>query len=321
MDRRQASPEELPELVLDELRMLDLEEASHQSMPAHMASASGIARRGRWVYVIGDESFFLAAFDLTSEGPGRLHRALEGEVLVDPAERAKHKADLEALTVLPPATGSPHGTLLGVGSGSGEGRDRGFAWDLDTDGSLSGEPREIDLSPIFDLLREEIGDLNVEGAAVLGERLCLFHRGNRGELGNAVAELSLERALESMTGDLRFDRDELTGFGAYELGKLEGTDLCFSDATPLSDELIVFTASAEDDEDDEVRGSVVGTLGPGGEVHRLREIDRRWKVEGVHATIDTGVLDLLFVCDQDDPDVASPLLGASMPLEAVHEAG
>ena len=316
MDTTNAEPEGLEELHLDRLRGLDLAEPPHPDLPAHVASASGVAKRGRHVYVVGDESLFLAHFDLTTGEPGTLHRALEGDVVVDPEERAKTKADLEALTVLPPAEGSPHGSLLGIGSGSGEGRDRAFSWDLATDGGLHGEPREIDLSPVYDLLRSELGDLNVEGMAVRDDRLCLFHRGNRGELGNAVAELSLEQALESIRGDRSFDVEELISLRAYELGKLEGVDLCFSDATPVGGGLIVFTASAEDDESDAILGSVVGTLSDGGAVNRLREIDRRWKVEGVHATIDTGVLDLLFVCDQDDPDEASPLLGASMPLEA-----
>jgi hypothetical protein len=60
---------------------------------------------------------------------------------------------------------------------------------------------------------------------------------------------------------------------------------------------------------------VVGTLDLDGAVRRLRTIDRRWKVEGVHAAIDTGVLDFTFVCDQDDPDTPSPLLSATMPVE------
>ena len=38
-----------------------------------------------------------------------------------------------------------------------------------------------------------------------------------------------------------------------------------------------------------IRGSVVGTISGDGSVHRLRTIDPQWKVEGVHATIDTGV--------------------------------
>jgi hypothetical protein len=59
---------------------------------------------------------------------------------------------------------------------------------------------------------------------------------------------------------------------------------------------------------------VVGTLQLDGTVRRLRTIDRRWKVEGVHAAIDTGVLDFTFVCDQDD-DAPAPLLSATMPLD------
>ena len=31
--------------------------------------------------------------------------------------------------------------------------------------------------------------------------------------------------------------------------------------------------------------------------------------------IDTGVMDFLFVCDQDDPDTPSPLLSAAMPVD------
>lgn len=315
MDSAQAEPEDLDELPLDHLRDLTLEEGSAPELPPHLASASGVARRGRNVYVIGDESNHLAVFDLTSEEPGRLVRALSGEVSTDPAERAKHKSDLEALTVLPPGEGSPYGILLGVGSGSGPQRDRGFAWDLEPDGGLGGDPREIDLGPVYELLRGEIGDLNVEGAAVLGEELLLFHRGNDAETDNAIARISLSHALESLRGDLRIDVEELASLRTYGLGSLDGVELCFSDATPLGDGYVVFTASAEDS-DGAIHGSVIGLLAPDGDVQRLRRIDRRWKVEGVHATADTGVLDLLFVCDQDDPDTPSPLLGASMPMES-----
>lgn len=314
METARARPEDLDELPLDRLRDLDLEAGSGPGQPPYVASASGVARRGRNVYVIGDESNHLARFDITDASPGTLHRALPGEIPSDPDERARRKSDLEALTVLPPGHGSPYGILLGVGSGSGEGRDRGFAWDLGPDGGLAGDPREVDLGPAYALLRERIGDLNVEGAAVLGEELLLFHRGNDDSTANAVARIGLGEAIESMQGDLRIDVDELLAIRDYDLGDLDGVELCFSDATPLGDGRVVFTASAED-EDGEIRGSVIGVLDDEGEVRRLRRIDRKWKVEGVHATTDTGVLDLLFVCDQDDPGTPSPLLGASMPIE------
>jgi hypothetical protein len=125
--------------------------------------------------------------------------------------------------------------------------------------------------------------------------------------------------MASLRGDLRIDPRELDVVRSYDLGTLDGVPLAFSDATPLGRDLLVFTASAEAQgeagPDGEIRGSVVGTIGLDGDVQRLRTIDRRWKVEGVHATIDTGVMDFLFVCDQDDPDSASPLLSAAMPVD------
>jgi hypothetical protein len=60
---------------------------------------------------------------------------------------------------------------------------------------------------------------------------------------------------------------------------------------------------------------VVGTIDRGGEVRRLRTIDRKHKVEGVHAALDTGVVTMTFVCDQDDPEIPSPLLSATMPVD------
>lgn len=313
VDSTRAEPEDLEELKLDRLRDLDLAEPPVPEMPKHLASASGVARRGRYVYAIGDESNHLAQFDLPSGEPGTLHRALSGEMPADAGERKKQKSDLESLTVLPPGDGSSHGVLLGIGSGSGPGRDRGFAWDLEANGGLRGDPREIDLAPIYELLGGEIDGLNVEGAAVLGSELLLFHRGNEDRDGNAIARIPLQDALDSVLGDLRFDASELASLRRYELGELNGVELCFSDANPLGDDAVVFTASAED-ADGAIHGSVLGVLDTDGSVRRLRQIDRRWKVEGVHATTDAGVLDLLFVCDQDDPEEPSPLLGASMPM-------
>jgi hypothetical protein len=314
MDTRSSTPEEVPPLELRKLRDLDLERPSERSRPAHLSAASGVVRRGDYAYVIGDDELDLAVFRISSGAPGKLHRALSGELPDDPGERKREKPDLEALTALPPFEGAPHGGLLGLGSGSSPGRDRSFFWALDADGSLEGEPRTIDFRPAYERLRRELGEINIEGAAVFGECLWLFHRGNEGDAPNAVAEFALTDLSASLSGDLAVDPGELAGVRAYDLGQLDGVRLCFSDATPLFDRLVVFTASAES-EDGAIRGSVVGAIDAEGRVRRLRTIDRRWKVEGVHAAMDTGVVDFVFVCDQDDPDTPSPLLSATMPLE------
>jgi hypothetical protein len=309
-DHRSGDVEALPPLHLRELRRLDLAEP-----PGRVAAASGIVRRGDVVHVIGDDQRYLAEFRLSSPAPGTVRRLLEAD--------GDDKPDLEALTVLPPFADHPYGALLGLGSGSAPARRRGFTCALAADGTLAGEPAELDLAPVYALLAEHVDGLNVEGACVMGERLWLLHRGNRGERTNVVAELSLDALVRSLGGDRRVDVHELAAVREYDLGSLDGVELTFSDATPIGGDLLVFTASAEaqgvDGPDGAIRGSVVGTIDLDGDVRRLRTIDRRYKVEGVHATIDTGVLDFLFVCDQDDPDAAAPLLSAAMPLDGRFE--
>jgi hypothetical protein len=321
MDERVATPEGLPPLELRRLRDLDLREPPDDGMPAHIASASGVVRRGDFVYAIGDDLLQIGVFELAAGGPGVLLEVLPGDLPDDPEERGAHKPDLEALTALPPVDAEPHGGLLGLGSGSNPSRDRGFFWSFAADGSLNGSPRTIDLHPVYEELRGDLdGRVNIEGAAVLGGRLWLFHRANEDGGRNAVAEFELGDLSRTLAEDHVVDPGELRSVRRYELGELDGVSACFSDATMLTDELVCFTASAEDPDSGGIRGSVVGTIDAGGEVRRLRTIDPRWKVEGVDATVDTGMIDLLFVCDQDDPETPSPLLTATMPLDAELDA-
>jgi hypothetical protein len=322
MDKHSATMEGLPPLELRRLRELDLAAPPEPGGAAHVASASGVVRRGDFVYVIGDDQLHLGVFRMSSPEPGETVRVLAGDLPEEAEARSDAKPDLEALTMLPPFKGHAYGALLGLGSGSAPERDRGFVWALDADGSLRDSVRALDLAPLFARLRSDIEALNIEGACVVGDRLWLMHRGNRGGTANVVAELSLDRVMESILGDARIDPGELSAMRSYDLGRLDGVELTFSDTTPLGGDLLVFTASAEADGtsgDGAIRGSVIGTIDARGDVQRLRTIDRRYKVEGVHASIDTGVMDLLFVCDQDDPGTPSPLLSAAMPLEAAFE--
>jgi hypothetical protein len=321
MDRRSAKPEDLPPLELRRMRDLDLVEGSARGRPPHLSSASGIVRRGSFAYVIGDDELFVGVFDLATQEPGRLERALEGELPGDDGERKGAKPDLEALTALPPLEGSPHGGLLGLGSGSGELRDRGFFWPFGADGGLAGQPSTIDLAPLYARLGDEVGAVNVEGVAVMDDRVWLLNRGNERGSVNAVAELAVGDLSESLQSDRELDADELIAVREYRLGEVDGVELCFSDATALFENLIGFTASAEGSEDGDIHGSLIGAIDAEGDVLRLRSIDPRWKVEGVHAAVDAGVIDLVFVCDQDDPGVASPLLSATMPLDGRFEPG
>jgi len=226
--------------------------------------------------------------------------------------------------MLPPFAGRPFGSLLGLGSGSRPQRERGFVWGLAADGSLDGDPIELDLSPLYERLRASAPELNIEGASAVADRLWLAHRGNTDQGLNIVAEVPLDRFIDCVQDDGRIDCGVEANIRTYELGDLDGVPLTFSDLAPLADGLVVFTASAEPGSDGhgadgEIRGSVVGTIDRDGRVERLRTLAKKWKVEGVYASLDARVIDFLFVCDQDDPDVASPLLSGAMPIESRFE--
>ena len=318
MEKRVAQAEDLPPLELREVGMLELEAPSSPGGKSYVASASGVVRRAEYVYVIADDELCLAVFDASSDAPGRFERALSGELPAEERARSKEKPDLEALTTLPPFEGNPYGALLGLGSGSAPGRDRGFAWALRADGSLDGDPIELDLAPLYELLRDRLDALNVEGAAVMGDELWLLQRGNSKHGENVVVALSCEEVLESLERDRTLAAEEFVRVLSFDLGELQGVPLTFSDASALGSEMLVFTASAEDSSDGgngSIIGSVVGTIDLGGEVRRLRTIERKYKVEGVHAVLDSGVVTMTFVCDQDDPDTTSPLLSATMGVE------
>src|ERR687897_410289 len=155
MDDHVVTPEGLPPLELRELRGLDLREPPDDGMPAHVASASGVVRRGEFVYVIGDDLLQIGAFELSGGEPGVLVQVLPGDLPDGGTERSKHKPDLEALTALPPIEDEPNGGLLGLGSGSKPSRDRGFFCSFAAAGSLHGDPRTIDLHPVYEALRGE----------------------------------------------------------------------------------------------------------------------------------------------------------------------
>jgi hypothetical protein len=94
----------------------DLEEPSAPGRPAHLSAASGVVRRGDFVYVLGDDELHLGVFQLSSGAPGRLLRVLGGDLPEDHRERSGAKPDLEALTLLPPFESHPYGVRLHTGA-------------------------------------------------------------------------------------------------------------------------------------------------------------------------------------------------------------
>ena len=179
MDRESAKPEELPPLELTKLRDLDVERDEGDERPGYIFSASAVVRRADYAYVVGDDELDLAVFALSDPGRASCARRSRGELPTTDDERAREKPDLEALTALPPFEGAPFGGLLGLGSGSSDrSRPRLLLAARRRTARSRASRCQIDLAPLYDLLRAELGELNVEGAAVLRRPLLVFHRGN-----------------------------------------------------------------------------------------------------------------------------------------------
>lgn len=299
---------------LKKLRELTLSNTV-EGRPDHLSAGSGLVRHGDYLYVIGDDELDLGVFSLRDSGPGELVRLFEGELPTEDKVRHRYKPDLEALTTLPPFRFCPHGALLALGSGSGESRDRGFAWSLDEDGALRGFPRVVDLSDLYEFLEQHVvEELNIEGVAVAGDRLVLFQRGNpEGGGANLVVHLSLDKVMNQLTSDFAIESSELYEVREFDLGEAGGADYAFSDADSLPGGRLAFSASAEG-EDGDCRGSVVGVIGPGGELEQLEHVDSESiKVEGIDAVAEGDAIHMLIVSDADATDVASPLMSATLP--------
>jgi hypothetical protein len=291
------------------LRELTLDVSRAAGGGRYVSAASGLVRTGGHMYVAADDERELAVFPATGDGPGRLVRFLPGELPADPEERKRDKPDVEALALL------PGGALLALESGSKPNRRGGVLWDLDAGGALTGDPRRLDLAPLYAVLEADIPDLNIEGATVAGDRLLLFQRGN-GRAGiNATIALDLARArIEMRDGGL--SPAVLIDIDRHDLGEVDGVRLCFSDATAVGDVGVLFSAVAEAGEDTYrdglCAGAAVGMLRPDRKLDWIRPLDPPAKVEGIEVHRAGTGLDLLMVADPDDPATAAPLLAARL---------
>jgi hypothetical protein len=296
------------------VRDLTLRPGQEEGGRPFVEAASGLVRTGGSLCVVADDALALALFPIEGDAPGRLVALLSGDLPDDDDERKARKPDFEALTLVPPFPGAPHGALLALESGSKASRHWAAVWPLDRDGALDGEPERVELSPLYRELGERLPGLNVEGAPVHGDRLLLLQRGNEPGSVLATAALSLAGVLDRLAAGRALDGALVEEVREHDLGTVgEGVRLCFSDAAPLEDGRLVFSAVAEDTErDGALAGAALGVIGPDGEVERIEPLEPAAKVEGVEAALGPDGIDLLLVADADDPDRPSPLLAARL---------
>jgi hypothetical protein len=290
-------------LRIEHLRDLTLRRATHTPGQHHLSAASGLVCANGRVYVIADDEHHLALFD-DAHTPGRTVRLFEGRLPSGMKARKKRKPDTETLALL------PGGMLLTLGSGSRPKRCRGAWIALDNDGRPQRPARQVDLSPLYEPLRERFEDLNIEGAFVSGGEFVLLQRGHAGGSPNA----SIHYALSSVLAWL-FDGADVpvaSRLQRHRVGSVAGVPLGFTDGAALLGGRWVFTAVAEATDDSVADGacvgSVVGVMSAEGELSARHAMPNGEKIEGIDARLRRGSIEFCVVTDADDPRIASQLL-------------
>ena len=292
-----------------DLSVLD-DEGNERNLP--IAAASALLRVGHFLLVLSDDEREMALFEDRTDEPGTLIKVMDGTTPSSPDERADHKPDFECMAHFEPFDRFEHGAILGLGSGSAPDRNQATLLSLTSDGRPDSDFEVADLGPLYERLREDIVDLNIEGSAVVGDVFRLMQRGNGPEGRNASVDLDADAVRSALAGGEPISPSAVQTIEFYDLGYLKGVPLCFSDASPLPDGRMAFIASAEIDGG--YVGSSLGLMNSDGTVEFNEPVDHELKLEGLAADVlKDGRIRLVMVSDSDDPDQPSPLMETHLP--------
>ena len=287
-----------------------------------VTAASAIAPLGDGWLIAQDDSTLAAWRRPGSTTPVRVLPSVEGHDWFSEAAGTKHlKPDFE---VACPAEVDGAPAVLLLGSGSTPRRMHGVLVRL-----RDGQPvvHAGDLHPVYarvaEAIRVPLDQLNLEGASRHGASVRWFHRGLLAAgLPSSSIDLPLEELVAAVLGRAPAAAVTLGRPLAYELGEVDGVGLAVTDAVALPDGRLLLSAAAEDSPNAIDDGPVVATalaLVDGDDVVAVTpipEVDGRvHKVEGLGLVdLEDGVVRLLAVVDDDDPDVPSTELDLRVVL-------
>lgn len=292
------------------LRLLQVDPGLHPRRQRHVSSASGLVITGRHACLVADDENHLVVFECGTIATGALGfvRLAEGALPEDAGARKRLKRDLETLLWVPASPVAP-GLLVALGSGSTPQRDFAYVLELDATGCPQGNARRLSLQLLYDSIRAELGEINIEAGFVQDGILTLVHRAHAGAPINAAVRVALPDA--SWLARDSFAEQAALDIIPLDLGELDGVPLGITDAARCPDGGWVFSAVAEDVtnsyDDGACIGSVLGKFDRDGGLARRCRIEGTLKVEGVAFATDT---ELWLATDADDPAQPSAIYSA-----------
>lgn len=295
--------------------------------PPHVRAASGLSAFREKLAVIQDDANWLALIDAHQQVTALPLPPSESGDRVFSKKRGNRadKYDLEACVTV--GSGGKE-ELVGFSSGSRHERE----WVLrvhEDGGELKGEftPAPAFYRSMRDNRQFSGKCLNIEGALALDhDRIRLFQRGNAepGDGGNAIdatADFSWQELCKHLKNPDEQPAPLLGNLRTYELGHLNGVRLTFSDAEHLHGGRVLYSASAEDPESGEIKGSVLGIIEADGRARWTHLFDQdgglfQGKIEGL--TLDLkDPSKVYFVIDDDDEDTPSRIFHAVVSKEMI----
>jgi hypothetical protein len=309
--------------------------------PPHVRAASGLSAFREYLAVIQDDTNWLALIDGDQQVTAvPLPPSPAGDrVFSKKRGNQGDKYDLEACVSV--ATGGTS-ELIGFSSGSRTKRE----WVLRVRALGDGAEFKAEFVPAAAFYAAMRADkvfsgagLNIEGALSLDQdRIRLFQRGNADPCQglkpvDATGDFSWTALCQHLGDSDRYPPPAIENVRTYDLGNLGGVRLTFSDAEHLGSGRVLFSASAEDTGNGEIKGSVLGIIDIDGQArwtHLTDEQGRPFggKIEGL--TLDPNdKAKVYFVIDDDDEDTPSRIFHALVseemlageaadPLDALH---
>lgn len=290
--------------------------------PAHVRAGSGVVYFGPGLAVVQDDTNIVGLVDPASGLAEALLLPSEGGVRQFGTARGNKQKKLDFESALTLSSGE----LVAFGSGSTAARFRVLR------ARPGGSLRVFEAPTLYRAMLEDPSfsgsELNLEGAARVGDRVYLFQRGNgapRGDLTavNATAWVSaaaLEAALDADEAGRDAAPIALCDVTTWELGDVAGVPLTFTDATAHPDGVsLVWLGAAEASPDTYNDGACVGAAVGFLDAERaffapLEDAEGRpvaLKCEGLVVDRDDPSR-VWVVVDRDDPSVPSELLAVQL---------